>query len=143
MKRVKLMWILIGCLIIIYIAVFMILHKINSQQVERRIYNRWEKNYVIKKNKHETFVNTSNKPDKPVALSEGQGYGLYITVKAGAKGWAKESDFKSLLNYYLHHRESIGQNTTYLMNGDKVKKTVGGLVNVVVQLMVIYILLKV
>lgn len=122
MKRVKLMWILIGCLIIIYIAVFMILHKINSQQVERRIYNRWEKSYVIKKNKHETFVNTSNKPDKPVALSEGQGYGLYITVKAGAKGWAKESDFKSLLNYYLHHRESIGQNTTYLMKWRQSKK---------------------
>ncbi|MFL2019247.1 glycosyl hydrolase family 8 [Weissella hellenica] len=116
MKHLKLMWTLISLIVVAYIATFVVLHgNNNNNHVARQTYDRWQKSYVVKQNKNETFVNTSNNRHKPVALSEGQGYGLYITAKAGAKGWAKESDFKKLLNYYLHHREQIGQKTTYLM----------------------------
>lgn len=115
MKHLKLMWTLVSLIVVAYIATFVVLHGNNNNHVARQTYDRWQKSYVVKQNKNETFVNTSNNRHKPVALSEGQGYGLYITAKAGAKGWAKESDFKKLLNYYLHHREQIGQKTTYLM----------------------------
>lgn len=122
MKHLKLMWTLIGLIIVIYITTFIVLHYTNANNTGRRTYERWEDNYAIKKNKHENFVNTSNDKAKPIALSEGQGYGLYITVKAGEKGWAKENDFNKLLNYYLNNREIIGEKATYLMTWRQSKK---------------------
>ena len=74
---------------------------------------------MVRKNNKQTYVNTSNDQKHPVALSEGQGYGLQVVSRAAEKGWASENDFDKLLNYYLAHRDYVGKHhdqLTYLMS---------------------------
>ncbi|WP_270334872.1 glycosyl hydrolase family 8 [Ligilactobacillus acidipiscis] len=110
MKHLKFIWIFLGLVSLIYVGTLTSVRFKNSNNVQYKIYEAWQQGYVVKQDKNQSFVNTSNNKAKPVALSEGQGYGLYITQKAGAKGWAKRKDFDSLLNYYLAHRDRIGKN---------------------------------
>ncbi|WP_228765693.1 glycosyl hydrolase family 8 [Bombilactobacillus apium] len=125
MKHLKFIWAFIGLIAILYIAILLFIRLKSPNNTEYKIYNSWRENYVIQKNKHESFVNTSNKKSHPVALSEGQGYGLYLTAKAGTKGWAKQKEYDNLLNYYLAHREYLGvkhNQSTYLMQWRQYQK---------------------
>lgn len=119
MKRPVYIWLLTLVVTVIYIVTLVGVRRENPVHIQHQAYERWKKAYLIRKNDRETFVNTSNDRKKPVALSEGQGYGLQITVRAAEKGWANEKDFDRLLNYYLAHRDYVGDHhdqPTYLMS---------------------------
>lgn len=118
MRLTKFTWLLVAVVTIIYTATLVIVRVENPRHIQAECYRRWRSAYVIKQSPHRAFVNTSNQRNNPVALSEGQGYGLYITALAGRHGWAKSRDSDQLLNYYLAHRDYVGphqQTATYLM----------------------------
>lgn len=98
-KKPLILWGFLGIGILVYIGILISGIGSNEDKLKREIYTDWKKAYVMN-NKYGSFVNTSNNPDKPIALSEGQGYGMMITVLAARKGYADESDFKPLVEYY-------------------------------------------
>ena len=57
--------------------------------IQDRIYQKWEKHFVVKKD-NEAYIKTTNDKDKDVVLSESQCYGMLITVRAAKKGLANE-----------------------------------------------------
>ena len=125
MRLTKFTWLLVAVVTIIYTATLVIVRVENPRHIQAECYRRWRSAYVIKQSPHRAFVNTSNQRNNPVALSEGQGYGLYITALAGRHGWAKSQDFDQLLNYYLAHRDYVGphqQTATYLMKWRQYRK---------------------
>lgn len=71
--------------------------------IQDKIYQKWEKHFVVKKG-NEAYVKTTNDKDKDVVLSESQSYGMLITVRAAKKGLANQKDFERLYKYYLSHR---------------------------------------
>lgn len=93
----------------------------NPVYLQQNMYRTWEKSYVMHPRADQSFVNTStnNNHQKPVALSESQGYGMWITIMAAKKGWASRQDFDRFVNYWLAHRDYVGdqhQTPTYLMS---------------------------
>lgn len=125
MRLSKFTWFLVAVITIIYTAIFIVIRVQNPHHIQATSYQQWRKTYVIKQSANRAFVNTSNQRSKPVALSEGQGYGLYITAAAGKHGWASSRDFDQLLNYYLAHRDRVGethQTLTYLMKWRQYQK---------------------
>lgn len=112
MKHVRLMWIGAVVVAIIYIVALLSVRVGSIANVQQSQYEHWKEHYVVPKTTNQSFVNTSNDRDNPVALSEGQGYGLYLTAMAGARGWAEQQDFDRLLNYYLENRDAVGEHHT-------------------------------
>ena len=118
MKRPVYIWLLTLVVAVIYIATLAFVRIKNPEHIQYEAYRRWQETYLVRKNNKQTYVNTSNDQKHPVALSEGQGYGLQVVSCAAEKGWASENDFDKLLNYYLAHRDYIGEHhdqLTYLM----------------------------
>lgn len=93
-------------------AVFANFRVHNPQQVQHQIYQQWRRAYVRPHGPHTTFVNAGT-ATHPQALSEAQGYGLWITTLAGARGWASQQDFDALLAYYQDYQPPRGR--THLM----------------------------
>ncbi len=104
-KKPVLVWFIFGVSLIGYIAVLLMSIQTNDIDQEEKMFHDWYDSYVLK-NKYGSFVNTSNIKKSPIALSEGQGYGLVITVLAGEKGYANEEQFNELLTYYDHFKVS-------------------------------------
>lgn len=98
-KKPLIVWSLLTIVILIYIGILLLSIKSNDDKLKKEVYRDWHDSYVMK-NEYGSFVNTSNDPKKPIALSESQGYGMLITALAGDLGYAKESDFKALVSYY-------------------------------------------
>ena len=121
MHNSKLVWPFIGLVTIIYLATLLFVRLENPLHLQHQCYTRWRSAYVVKQGKDKAFVNSSNKQKQPVALSEAQGYGLQITALAGRKGWASQSDFDRLLNYYLAHQDYVGSRKTALMQWRQAK----------------------
>ncbi|GFO99828.1 glycosyl hydrolase family 8 [Lactobacillus helveticus] len=122
MKRLKLLpWAFIG-IITIFAAIMAYVRFDNSRQLRHRFYLQWRRDYVVKYKNDESFINTTPRTHKTMALSEGQGYGMYINVLAAKNGWGKENDFERLNNFYLAHRERIAGATTDLMSWRMIKK---------------------
>nr|WP_225209067.1 hypothetical protein [Limosilactobacillus walteri] len=115
MKRPGYIWLLTTIVAFMYITTLILVRAKNPEHIQRQAYERWRSGYLVAKNNQQTFVNTSNDKTRPVALSEAQGYGLQLIAKAGEKGWASQTDFDKLLNYYLAHRDYIDDQQTYLM----------------------------
>lgn len=118
MKHAKIVWIVAAVVAIVYVATLFFVRVESQSNMQRRAYEGWRQNYVVSKNGHEAFVNTSNDGARQIALSEGQGYGMYLTAAAGSKGLARRQDFDDLLHYYLQHRDVVGGErniSTYLM----------------------------
>jgi endo-1,4-beta-D-glucanase Y len=118
MKHAKLVWAFTAVVTVVYIAALLCIRAGSTTNIQHQHYQHWREHYVMYRNEHQAYVNTSNDRTAPVALSEGQGYGLYLTALAGAKGWAERQDYDDLLNYYLAHREATGDahdKPTYLM----------------------------
>ncbi|MCI1219630.1 MAG: glycosyl hydrolase family 8 [Bifidobacterium sp.] len=118
MKRVKFRWAIAVLVVVVYVVVMWFVRASSLPSAQRTQYRQWRENYVVWENKQRAFVNTSVDKTNPVALSEGQGYGLYITALAGSHDWAQQKDFDGLLNYYLAHRDAVGDRRdvpTYLM----------------------------
>lgn len=125
MRLSKFTWFLTALIAIIYTATLIVIRIENPHHIQTESYRCWRETYIIKQSANRAFVNTSNNRAKPVALSEGQGYGLYVTAAAGQHGWAKSRDFDQLLNYYLAHRDYVGnhhQTPTYLMQWRQYQK---------------------
>lgn len=125
MRLSKFTWFLTALIAIIYTATLIVIRIENPYHIQAESYRRWRETYIVKQSANRAFVNTSNNRAKPVAFSEGQGYGLYITAAAGQHGWAKSRDFDQLLNYYLAHRDYVGnhhQTPTYLMQWRQYQK---------------------
>lgn len=122
MKRLKLLpWAFIG-IIAIFVAIMAYVRLDNSKQLRHRFYLQWRRDYVVKYEDDESFINTTPRTHKTMALSEGQGYGMYINVLAAENGWGKEKNFERLNNFYLAHRERIAKTTTGLMSWRMIEK---------------------
>lgn len=86
-------------------------------------YTRWQQHYVVKATDGSLFVNSSDDASQKIAISEAQGYGLYVTVLAAQQGIsaATEAQFDGLYQYYLAHRghntQLMGWQQTYDANG--------------------------
>lgn len=125
MRLSKFTWFLVAIVAIIYTATLIVVRIENPHRLQAESYQNWRKTYIIRQSANRAFLNTSNQRQNPVALSEGQGYGLYITAAAGQRGWANSRDFDQLLNYYLAHRDHVGdhhQIPTYLMQWRQYRK---------------------
>lgn len=105
--RQRRIWLILPLIVLAYISIFAFIRINNPNQVQFNFYQDWKKNYLIKRNNKQVFVNAGSKKN-PLALSEAQGFGLIITAKAGKRGWASEQEFEKLLNYYLAHRDYVG-----------------------------------
>ena len=88
----------------------------NSSQLRHNFYRQWYKDYVVKVNQQESFIDTTPKTETRTALSEGQGYGMYIAVLSAKRKWSKKEYFDQLNNFYLKHRETINKDKTALMS---------------------------
>lgn len=117
-KKPFFIWSLLTIAIFIYIGILLISIDSNNLKQEEEIFKEWYK-YYVKQTPEGTFVNTSNDNQKPIALSESQGYGMLITILAAEKGYAKEADFKPFVTYYEHYQLS---ETNYLMEWKQEKK---------------------
>lgn len=116
MKRLKFLPIYFIGIITIFVAIMAYVRLDNNRQLEHNFYTQWRKHYVVHLNKYESYVNTTPHSNKKVALSEGQGYGMYITVLAAKKKWASKKQFAQLNNFYLRHREDVKGKKTALMS---------------------------
>ena len=88
----------------------------NSSQLRHNFYRQWYKDYVVKVNQQESFIDTTPKTETRTALSEGQGYGMYIAVLSAKRKWSTKEYFDQLNNFYLKHRETINKDKTALMS---------------------------
>lgn len=121
MKLNKYTWIFVGLIAAVYLGTLLWVRVTNPVCLQQNMYRTWEKSYVMHPRADQSFVNTStnNNHQKPVALSESQGYGMWITIMAAKKGWASRQDFDRFVNYWLAHRDYVGdqpQTPTYLMS---------------------------
>ena len=121
MKLNKYTWIFVGLIAAVYLGTLLWVRLTNPVYLQQNMYRTWEKSYVMHPRADQSFVNTStnNNHQKPVALSESQGYGMWITIMAAKKGWASRQDFDRFVNYWLAHRDYVGdqhQTPTYLMS---------------------------
>ena len=121
MKLNKYTWIFVGLIAAVYLGTLLWVRLTNPVYLQQNMYRTWEKSYVMHPRADQSFVNTStnNNHQKPIALSESQGYGMWITIMAAKKGWASRQDFDRFVNYWLAHRDYFGdqhQTPTYLMS---------------------------
>ena len=121
MKSNKYPVILSLLIILAYIGVLIALRINHETDVKYKAYQDWQHQFIVKYNSKQDLINTIKNNKKPVALSEGQGYGMQIIAKAGQKGWAKQSQFERLLAYYLENRITVKTDNnkaekTYLMS---------------------------
>ncbi|MEE6634859.1 hypothetical protein [Limosilactobacillus pontis] len=108
MRLTKFTWLLVAVGTIIYTATLVIVRVENPRHIQAECYRRWRSAYVIKQSPHRAFVNTSNQRNNPVALSEGQGYGLYITAPAGTVGRSPRTLTSPCSISCLAHRDYVG-----------------------------------
>jgi endo-1,4-beta-D-glucanase Y len=116
MKLNKYTWIFVGLIAAVYLGTLIWVRLTNPVYLQKNMYQTWENSYVMHPKSDQSFVNTSQ---NPVVLSESQGYGMLITVRAAQKGWANQKDFDRFVNYWLAHRDYVGdhhQTETYLMS---------------------------
>lgn len=128
MKHVRLMWFVAALIAVVYTITFLVVRIDAVSEVQQTQYTQWKTAYIVQQESQKSFVNTSGDAKNPVALSEAQGYGLYITAMAGAYGWADRRAYDDLLNYYLAHRDSTGDRhnvPTYLMQWRQYKDSGG------------------
>lgn len=124
-QHITLMWVSSALIAVLYVGALLSVRMASVSNVQQVTYERWRENFVVQKNDHQTFVNAGDSRKNPVVFSEGQGYGLYLTVMAGARGWAKQQEYDSLLNYYLANRDAVGEHhdiATYLMQWRQYQK---------------------
>ena len=87
MKLNKYTWIFVGLIAAVYLGTLLWVRLTNPVYLQQNMYRTWEKSYVMHPRADQSFVNTStnNNHQKPIALSESQGYGMPLK-KAGQVG---------------------------------------------------------
>lgn len=96
--------ILIWATIVAYLGIVGYVRMSNDRTLEERYYQSWRQDYIQNKGQNEQYVNAAGKNASPFALSEAQGYGMLLAVKAGQKHLGTQKDFQKLDNYYLAHQ---------------------------------------
>lgn len=103
-------------IIAIFTAIMAYVRLDNDHQLRYAFYRQWRKYYVVRINEDESFINTTPNTGKKTALSEGQGYGMYISALAAKRGYGNKAAFDRLNSFYLRHRETINKRKTALMS---------------------------
>lgn len=109
-------------IIAIFSAIMLYVRLDNSHQIRRSFYKQWQSQYIVRKNKYASYVNTTPNSNQKTALSEGQGYGMYILALAAQHGFGDKGAFERLNNFYLNNRETINHQKTALMSWREVDK---------------------
>lgn len=122
MKRLKLVPLTFILIIVIFTAIMAYVRLDNSHQLKQDFYIQWQKYYVVKINEKESYINTTPNSNKYTALSEGQGYGMYISALAAQNDFGDKATFERLNNFYLKHRETINKRKTALMSWREVEE---------------------
>ncbi|MGN1272707.1 MAG: glycosyl hydrolase family 8 [Lactobacillus sp.] len=122
MKRLKYMPLFFIVIIAIFTAIMAYVRLSNDHEVRYTFYKQWQSQYIVKINQDESYVNTTPHSNKKTALSEGQGYGMYISALAAKRGFGDKKQFEQLNNFYLKHRETINHRKTFLMSWREVEK---------------------
>ncbi|EEJ71339.1 glycosyl hydrolase family 8 [Lactobacillus ultunensis DSM 16047] len=122
MKRRKYLSLYIVTVVAIFVAIMAYVRFDNSREVRRSFYLHWQRYYVVEMKSDEKYVNTTPHTDKKVALSEGQGYGMYIAALAAERKWGHQKDFEQLNNFYLKHRDTVNKKKTMLMSWRAIEK---------------------
>ncbi|WP_311406468.1 glycosyl hydrolase family 8 [Liquorilactobacillus uvarum] len=108
MKKTILNYILFSSILLIFIGI-LIFVRINSlKNIEKNLYDQWRTAFFVpdKLDKNAAYIQTQKSRNNAVVLSEGQGYGLLLIVKAAEQGYTTQKDFTKLYNYYLKNRDS-------------------------------------
>lgn len=85
-----------------YIGILLMNIKTNNEDLQEKNYHDWTAHY-LRETADGTYVDSADK-GSDVSLSEGQGYGMVITVLAAEKGYADEKAFQPLYEYYQNYR---------------------------------------
>ncbi|MGT2924998.1 glycosyl hydrolase family 8 [Streptococcus caviae] len=115
MKKKKLKYIWFVLFLAILTAGFYVIRIKSTDDMQQSIYEEWSKYYVVTHGKS-AYVKTATDEDKTTALSEGQGYGMYIAVEAAQKGAKSKSEFSKLYRYYMDHRTAGTQLMSWKQN---------------------------
>lgn len=116
MKSIKHLPLFFIAVVAIFGAIMAYVRFDNDNQVRQYFYKQWRRNYVIQINDKQSYIDTTPGTNKHTALSEGQGYGMYITALAAKRGWNNQEEFHRLNKFYLNHREVIKGKKTMLMS---------------------------
>lgn len=122
MKKLKLLPLIFIAIVAIFVAIMAYVRFDNDNQLRQYFYSQWRRNYVVKMNNNQSYINTTPGTKKNTALSEGQGYGMYIAALAAKRGWNNQAEFDQLNNFYLNHREKIKGKQTMLMSWKVIEK---------------------
>lgn len=122
MKRLKFMPLVFIVIIAAFTAIMAYVRLDNDHQLRYAFYKQWQKHYVVKTNEDVSFINTTPNSDEKTALSEGQGYGMYILALAAKRGYKNKAAFDRLNSFYLRHRATINKRKTALMSWRVIEK---------------------
>ncbi|MBM6753541.1 beta-glucanase [Lactobacillus alvi] len=116
MKLNRFFWLLIGVITVAYVAILSYVRLDNNHQLQNNVYQQWHSHYVVELPHQQIIVNSKAGNGRTmVALSEGQGYGMLLTLMAAEHGWANRTEFQKYVNYYLANRDVHHGQKTALM----------------------------
>ena len=117
MRLNRYFWGFSGVIVLAYLAIMVYVRVDNGPQIQASRYQQWRSHYVVKLPHQQALVNANAGQGRTrLALSEGQGYGMLITVAAAQRGLATRADFQRFVNYYLAHRDRHQGQVTALMS---------------------------
>lgn len=122
MRRIKFLPLQYIVIILIFTGIMAYVRLDNISQLRHRFYLQWRRDYVVQIDNNTSYINTTPHAKDNIALSEGQGYGMYISALAAKRGWGSQKHFAKLNNFYLKYRETIDQKKTALMSWRIVEK---------------------
>ncbi|WP_057741873.1 glycosyl hydrolase family 8 [Liquorilactobacillus capillatus] len=108
MKKNILNYILFIFILLLFIGVLVCVRLSDSTNAEKSLYQQWRTAFLVidKQDKNTAYIQTKRSGQERTVLSEGQGYGLLLTVKAAQCGYATQKDFDKLDRYYLKNRDA-------------------------------------
>ncbi|KRL97143.1 glycosyl hydrolase family 8 [Liquorilactobacillus satsumensis] len=104
MKKTLIIYFSFISILIAFIWTVVFVRTNSAKYLKKNIYEQWRTAFLVT-NKNQAYIQTNNSQHKVTVLSEGQGYGLLLTVKAAKNGYASQPDFNRLFNYYLKNRD--------------------------------------
>lgn len=103
MIKNRLKYISFAVLIISILTLFFYLRMTKPKQLQQNVYQEWFAKFIgVLEDK--TYIKTEETPEGQVTLSEAQGYGMLIAVRAAQDKLASKKDFDLLYQYYLDNR---------------------------------------
>lgn len=84
MKKTILNYVLFSSILLIFIGILIFVRISSLKNIEKNLYDQWRTAFFVpdKLDKNAAYIQTQKSRNNAVVLSEGQGYGLLLTVKA-------------------------------------------------------------